>query len=109
MKLAFFDAKPYDRESFDRYNAGRYEIRYFETRLTAAALWLAWLAVIVLLSLHGNTGTSSVVEDVVMLLSFAGVEVLALAAFDLSSPSGPTRRVLLDRPRSRLRRACGAF
>ena len=73
-------------------------------RLTAAALWLAWLAVIVLLSLHGNTGTSSVVEDIVMLLSFAGVEVLALAAFDLSSPSGPTRRVLLDRPRSRLRR-----
>ena len=53
-------------------------------RLTAAALWLAWLAVIVLLSLHGNTGTSSVVEDIVMLLSFAGVEVLALAAFDLS-------------------------
>ena len=73
-------------------------------RLTAAALWLAWLAVIVLLSLHGNTGTSSVVEDIVMLLSFAGVEVLALAAFDLSSPSGPTRRVLLDRPKSRLRR-----
>ncbi len=35
-KLAFFDTKPYDRESFDRLNAGRYDIRYFETRLTAA-------------------------------------------------------------------------
>lgn len=40
-KLAFFDTKPYDRESFDRENRGRYDIRYFETRLTAAALPLA--------------------------------------------------------------------
>ena len=40
-KLAFFDTKPYDRESFDRLNAGRYDIRYFETRLTTAALPLA--------------------------------------------------------------------
>ena len=40
-KIAFFDTKPYDRESFDRLNNGRYEIRYFETRLTAAALPLA--------------------------------------------------------------------
>jgi len=39
--IAFFDTKPYDRESFDRTNAGRYAIRYFETRLTAAALPLA--------------------------------------------------------------------
>ena len=40
-KIAFFDTKPYDRESFDRINARRYDIRYFETRLTAAALPLA--------------------------------------------------------------------
>jgi lactate dehydrogenase-like 2-hydroxyacid dehydrogenase len=40
-KVAFFDTKPYDKESFDRLNNGRYEIRYFETRLTAAALPLA--------------------------------------------------------------------
>ena len=40
-KIAFFDTKPYDRESFDRLNDGRYEIKYFETRLTAAALPLA--------------------------------------------------------------------
>ena len=39
--LAFFDAKPYDRESFGARNAGRYDIRWFETRLTAAALPLA--------------------------------------------------------------------
>ena len=37
-KIAFFDTKPYDRESFDKLNGGRYEIKYFETRLTAAAL-----------------------------------------------------------------------
>ena len=40
-KIAFLDTKPYDRESFDRLNNGRYEIRYFETRLTAAALLAA--------------------------------------------------------------------
>ena len=37
-KVAFFDTKPYDKESFERLNSGRYDIRYFETRLTAAAL-----------------------------------------------------------------------
>lgn len=35
-KIAFFDTKPYDKESFERQNNGRYDIRYFETRLTAA-------------------------------------------------------------------------
>jgi len=40
-KIAFFDAKPYDRDAFDRLNAGRYDIRYFDTRLTEAALPLA--------------------------------------------------------------------
>ncbi len=32
-KIAFFDTKPYDRESFDRYNEN-YDIRYFEAKLT---------------------------------------------------------------------------
>ena len=40
-RIAFFDTKPYDKESFERQNNGRYDIRYFETRLTAAALPLA--------------------------------------------------------------------
>ena len=40
-KIAFFDTKPYDKESFDRLNNGRYDIKYFETRLTSAALPLA--------------------------------------------------------------------
>ena len=40
-KLAFFDTKPYDKESFDKLNNGRYDIKYFETRFTAAALPLA--------------------------------------------------------------------
>lgn len=40
-KIAFFDTKPYDRESFDRTNQNRYEIKYFETRLSEAALPLA--------------------------------------------------------------------
>ena len=40
-KIAFFDAKPYDRESFDRENGGRYEIRYLESRLNRDSAGLA--------------------------------------------------------------------
>ncbi len=32
-RIAFFDAKPYDRLWFDRANAGRYELVYFEGKL----------------------------------------------------------------------------
>jgi hypothetical protein len=44
-KIAFFDTKPYDKESFERQNNGRYEIKYFETRLTAATVLVAPMAV----------------------------------------------------------------
>ena len=39
--IAFFDAKPYDRESFDRQNHNRYELRYFESKLTPQTAQLA--------------------------------------------------------------------
>ena len=33
MKIAFFDAKPYDRPGFDAYTAGTgLEMKYFETK-----------------------------------------------------------------------------
>ena len=38
--IAFFDAKPYDREWFDKANIG-YQIRYLESRLTPATVQLA--------------------------------------------------------------------
>ena len=38
--IAFFDAKPYDREWFDQANTG-YDIRYLESRLTPATVQLA--------------------------------------------------------------------
>ncbi len=35
-KIAFFDTKPYDRESFDSLNTdGKYPIKYFTDKLTA--------------------------------------------------------------------------
>ena len=34
-KIAFFDAKPYDRQWFDQENT-KYDIGYLETRLTPA-------------------------------------------------------------------------
>ena len=38
--VAFFDAKPYDREWFDKFNT-QYEIRYLESKLTPATVQLA--------------------------------------------------------------------
>ena len=37
-KIAFFDTKPYDKESFDRLNNRLYDIKCFETRLAYAPL-----------------------------------------------------------------------
>lgn len=40
-KIAFFDAKPYDREWFDKVNNNRYEIDYYESRLRPESVQLA--------------------------------------------------------------------
>ena len=42
MKIAFFDAKPYDKPGFDAYSAGTgLEIKFFETKLNADTVSLA--------------------------------------------------------------------
>ena len=42
MKIAFFDAKPYDKPSFDKYGAQfGFEIKYFETKLNQDTVELA--------------------------------------------------------------------
>ena len=42
MKIAFFDAKPYDRPGFDAYTAGTgLDIKYFETKLNEDTVSLA--------------------------------------------------------------------
>ena len=42
MKIAFFDAKPYDRPGFDAYTAGTgLEMKYFETKLNKDTVSLA--------------------------------------------------------------------
>ena len=73
-------------------------------RLTVLGLWPAWLAFVLGIGPVVFGAWSIDREDILVFASLAGFGVLPLAAFDLSSPSGPTRRVLLDRPRSRLRR-----
>ncbi|MFW5710767.1 MAG: 2-hydroxyacid dehydrogenase [Spirochaetota bacterium] len=40
-RIAFFDAKPYDRQFFDAANQGEFEIKYFSTRLNADSVSLA--------------------------------------------------------------------
>ena len=41
MKIAFFDAKDYDKASFIKSNEDRYQIDYYETRLTEDTCRLA--------------------------------------------------------------------
>ncbi|MBR4889086.1 MAG: 2-hydroxyacid dehydrogenase [Clostridia bacterium] len=56
MKIAFFDAKPYDKPSFDAYGAGRgIKFKYFETKLNEDTVDLA----------HGFDGVCVFVNDTV--------------------------------------------
>lgn len=71
-KIAFFDAKPYDRESFDAAN-DRYEIHYFESKLTPETARLA----------AGCAGVCAFVNDTVSaetieILHSIGVRVIAM-------------------------------
>ena len=71
-KIAFFDAKPYDRESFDRVNKN-YEIRYIESRLAAHTADLA----------QGCDGVCAFVNDVIdrktiLTLHELGIRIIAM-------------------------------
>ena len=74
MKIAFFDAKPYDRPGFDAYTAGTgLEMKYFETKLNEDTVSLA----------SGFDGVCVFVNDtlndaVVRELHAFGVRVIAL-------------------------------
>ncbi len=74
MKIAFFDAKPYDRPGFDAYTAGtELEMKYFETKLNEDTVSLA----------SGFDGVCVFVNDtlndaVVRELHAFGVRVIAL-------------------------------
>ncbi len=74
MKIAFFDAKPYDKPSFDKYG-GQYGVtfKYFETKLNEDTVDLA----------QGYDGVCAFVNDtvnaaVIDRLTELGVQVLAL-------------------------------
>lgn len=90
--IAFYDAKPYDRESFDRANR-HYSIRYEDCRLTAQTAPLAVGCKAVCAFVNDEIG-----RDVVLALSDMGVKVLAMrcAGFsnvDLEAAEGRIRVV----------------
>ncbi len=74
MKIAFFDAKPYDRPSFEKYgNEYGVKFKFFETKLSADTVDLA----------HGYDGVCVFVNDtvdaeVIDRLHSMGVKILAL-------------------------------
>ena len=69
-------------------------------RLTAAALWVVLLVVFAILGKYAHTPSNAILA----ITDILAIAFTFLAAFDLSSASGPSRRVLLDRPRPRWRR-----
>lgn len=74
MKIAFFDAKPYDKPSFDRYGEQHgFEIKYFETKLNEDTVELAvgYDAVCVFVN---DTVNAAVIDR----LCEFGVKILAL-------------------------------
>ena len=74
MKIAFFDTKPYDKNSFDKYSESTgIEFKYYETKLNEDTVYLA----------HGFDGVCVFVNDtvnssVIDKLSEMGVKVIAL-------------------------------
>ena len=75
ISIAFFDTKPYDRESFNPVNASGYgyDIRYFENRLTAGTLPLAEDCRIICAFVNDTLSA-----EVVAGLKAIGVELIAL-------------------------------
>ncbi len=74
MKIAFFDAKPYDKPSFDKYgNEAGFKFKYYETKLNEDTVYLA----------HGYDGVCVFVNDnvndvVIDRLCELGVKFVAL-------------------------------
>ncbi len=75
VTIAFFDTKPYDRESFNAVNASeyRYDICYFENRLTAGTLPLAEDCRVVCAFVNDTLSA-----EVIAGLKALGVELVAL-------------------------------
>jgi len=75
ISIAFFDAKPYDREFFDAVNARGfgYDIRYYENRLNTETAFLANECIIVCAFVNDTLSA-----NVVTKLSELGVKLIAL-------------------------------
>ncbi|MBD5113069.1 MAG: 2-hydroxyacid dehydrogenase [Ruminococcaceae bacterium] len=84
-KIAFFDAKPYDREWFDKINNNKYEIHYYESRLRPESARLAegCTAVCAFVNDVINTKTIETLAELgvkVILMRCAGFNNIALSA-----------------------------
>lgn len=84
-KIAFFDAKPYDKEWFDKINNNKYEIIYYESRLRPESARLAdgCIAVCAFVNDIINAKTIDALCDMgvkVLLMRCAGFNNIALSA-----------------------------
>lgn len=87
LRIAFFDAKPYDRHWFDRLNENRLDIHYFETRLDVDSARLA----------EGMDAVVAFVNDtlsapVIAILARGGVRLVALRCAGFNNVDLPAAR-----------------
>lgn len=73
MKIAFFDTKPYDRQSFEKYACNGFEFKFFETKLNIDTADLARDCEVVCIFVNDTADA-----DVLDKLYDLGVRVLAL-------------------------------
>ncbi|HPF87245.1 MAG TPA: 2-hydroxyacid dehydrogenase [Candidatus Limiplasma sp.] len=78
-KIAFFDAKPYDKEWFDRVNT-TYDIQYLETKLTPATARLAAGSDAVVAFVNDNLNA-----EVIDILYDLGIRVIAMRSAGYSN------------------------
>lgn len=90
-KIAFYDAKIYDRESFDAASNGKYEINYIEAKLTANTAVLARGSKVVCAFVNDDVGA-----DTINALYSCGVKFIAMRSagysnVDLEAAKGKIR------------------
>ena len=92
VRVAFFDAKPYDRESFDKQNAGRLALHFLEAKLGPGTARLAGGVPVVCAFVNDELGAETLeqlasggVQHVAMRCAgYNNVDLDAAARFDIS-------------------------
>lgn len=90
-KIAFYDAKNYDKVSFDSACGGRYDINYIETKLTAATAVLAKGSRAVCAFVNDDVGAETINELYSFGVKFIAMRSAGYSNVDLEAAKGKIR------------------